>query len=123
MKLNTLPASATDPSPLGSSGVPGIEIKAISAHPKPQPMHNLRDFRPDLRTAIDHLHEAGFDGEAYVLAAALEGAYDSALEMLSAIGSAVLRVERGLGTSLPIEVRAAFQRSLVEVRKALPLLN
>ena len=86
-------------------------------------MHNLRDFRPDLHAAIECLHIAGFDGEAYVLAASMEGAYSSALEMLSAIGGAVLRVERGLGPNIPDEVEAAFQRALTEVRKAVPALN
>ena len=87
------------------------------------PMHNLRDFRPDLHSAIDQLHFAGFDGEAYVLAASMEGAYATAVEMLAAIGGAVLRVERGLGTEAPLEVKAAFQRALAEVRKAVPSLS
>jgi len=86
-------------------------------------MHNLRDFRPDLQAAIEQLHVAGFDGEAYVLAASMEGAYGTALEMLSAIGGAVLRVEKFLGPDIPGEVQAAFQRALIEVRKALPALN
>jgi hypothetical protein len=86
-------------------------------------MHNLRDFRPDLHCAIEQLHIAGFDGEAYVLAASMEGAYGTALEMLSAIGGAVLRVERALGSDIPGEVQSAFQRALTEVRKAIPALN
>lgn len=121
--MTTLPASPSGPSASPPTGASVRALKGIQTLPRPQPMHNLRDFRPDLRTAIDHLHEAGFDGEAYVLTAALEGAYASAHEMLSAIGSAVLRVERGMGPALPSEVKAAFQRALLEVRKALPLLN
>lgn len=86
-------------------------------------MHDLRDFRPDLMTAIEHLHTAGFDGEAYVIAASLEGAYGTSLDMLAAIGAAVLRVERGLGTDIPPQVRDAFGRALTEMRKAIPSLN
>lgn len=87
------------------------------------PMHDLRDFRPDLQSAIEQLHLAGFDGEAYVLAASLEGAYATALEMVSAIGGAVLRVEHALGADIPREVQSAFQRAMAEVRKAVPALN
>ena len=87
------------------------------------PMHDLRDFRPDLQSAIEQLHLAGFDGEAYVLAASMEGAYVTALEMVSAIGGAVLRVERALGADIPREVQSAFQRAMAEVRKAVPALN
>lgn len=86
-------------------------------------MHNLRDFRPDLQSAIESLHIAGFDGEAYVLAASMEGAYGTALEMVSAIGGAVLRVERSLGSDLPEDVQTAFRRAMTEVRKAVPALN
>jgi hypothetical protein len=89
----------------------------------PHPMHDLRDFRPDLHSAIEHLHLAGYDGEAYVLAASMEGAYVTALEMVSAIGGAVLRVERALGADIPREVQSAFQRAMTEVRKAIPALN
>ena len=88
----------------------------------PLAVHSLRDFRPDLHGAIEQLHLAGYDGEAHVLASSMEGAYATAAEMLAAIGSAVLRVERGLGSEAPREVRAAFQRALTEVRKAVPLL-
>ena len=87
------------------------------------PMHDLRDFRPDLQSAIEQLHLAGFDGEAYVLAASMEGAYATALEMVSAIGGAVLRVERALGADIPRDVKSAFQRAMAEVRKAVPALN
>lgn len=86
-------------------------------------MHDLRDFRPDLHVAIEYLHLAGFFGEAHVLAASMQGAYGTALEMLGAIGGAVLRVERGLGAELPTEVQAVFQSALAEVRKAVPGLN
>jgi hypothetical protein len=81
-------------------------------------MHDLRDFRPDLRGAIGCLHHAGFDGEAYVLASAMEGAYASSLEMVQAIGAAVLRVERALGADLPAEVGHAFRAILAEVARA-----
>lgn len=86
-------------------------------------MHDLRDFRPDLQSAIEQLHLAGFDGEAYVLASSMEGAYGTALEMVSAIGGAVLRVERALGADIPREVHSAFQRAMAEVRKAIPSMN
>ena len=86
-------------------------------------MENLRDFRPDLHAAIRYLHGAGFDGEAYVLAAAMEGAYGTALEMVQAIGGAVLRVERALGEDLPKEVHAVFQRALEEVSRAVVALQ
>lgn len=86
-------------------------------------MHDLRDFRPDLYMAIEYLHLAGFFGEAHVLAASMQGAYGTASEMLGAIGDAVLRVERGLGAEIPGEVRAVFQSTLAEVRKAVPGLS
>lgn len=86
-------------------------------------MHNLRDFRPDLRAAIDHLHRAGFDGEAWVIAAALEGAYGSALEMVQSIAGAVRRVEGALGSELPGDVATAFQRALEEVSRVVMALT
>ena len=86
-------------------------------------MHNLRDFRPDLHAAIGDLHRAGFDGEAYVLAASMEGAYSSALEMVQAIHAAVLRVERALGADIPREVSAAFQCALAEVARVVAALT
>lgn len=86
-------------------------------------MHNLRDFRPDLRAAIEQLHRAGFDGEAWVLAAALEGAYSSALEMVQAIAGAVRRIESALGSDVPREVGAAFQRALGEVSRVVAALT
>ena len=86
-------------------------------------MHDLRDFRPDLQSAIEQLHLAGYDGEAYVLAASMEGAYATALEMVAAIGGAVLRVEQALGADIPREVQSAFRRAMAEVRKAVPALN
>ncbi|HEX6927104.1 MAG TPA: hypothetical protein VF167_16895 [Longimicrobiaceae bacterium] len=86
-------------------------------------MHNLRDFRPDVRLAIEQLHRAGFDGEAYVLASALEGAYSSALEMVQAIAGAVRRVERTLGADAPREVRASFRRALEEVARVVVVLG
>lgn len=86
-------------------------------------MQNLRDFRPDLRAAVGSLHQAGYDGEAYVLAAAMEGAYASALEMAQAIGNAVRRVERTLGSDIPMDVAAAFQRSLAEVGRVVAALT
>lgn len=75
----------------------------------------LRDFRPELRSAVERLHRAGFDGEAYVLMAAMEGAYGSALEMVRAIGGAVTRVQRSLGGAAPVEVRAALEAVLREI--------
>lgn len=86
-------------------------------------MHDLRDFRPDLRAAIGVLHRAGFDGEAYVLAASMEGAYGSALEMVQAIRAAVIRVERALGADLPREASAAFQHALAEVARVVAALT
>lgn len=86
-------------------------------------MERLRDFRPWIHAAIRHLHFAGFDGEAYVLAAALEGAYGSALEMVEAIGGAVLRVERALGADIPEEVGAAFRCAHDEVSRTLAALQ
>jgi hypothetical protein len=86
-------------------------------------MHDLRDFRPDLHAAIGDLHRAGFDGEAYVLAASMEGAYSSALEMVQAIRAAVLRVERALGADIPREVSAAFQCALAEVARVVTALT
>src|SRR5690606_35327970 len=89
----------------------------------PQPMHNLRDFRPDVRDACEELRRSGFDREAYVLIASMEGAYSTALEMLQAIGGAVLRVERALGAELPGDVSAAFQRALAEVARVVAALT
>lgn len=86
-------------------------------------MHNLRDFRPDLHAAIGYLHGAGFDGEAYVIAAALQGAYGTALEMVQAIRAAVLRVEHARGAELPGEVTAAFGRALAEVARVVAALT
>lgn len=86
-------------------------------------MHNLRDFRPDVRLAIEQLHRAGLDGEAYVLASALEGAYSSALEMVQAIAGAVRRVDRTLGADAPREVRASFRRTLDEVARVVAVLG
>ncbi|HET8656890.1 MAG TPA: hypothetical protein VFL93_15305 [Longimicrobiaceae bacterium] len=86
-------------------------------------MHCIRDFRPDLRDAVDHLQVAGLVREAYSLAASLERAYPTSSEMLSDIGRTILRVERGLGTAVPADVEAAFQRALAEIRKIIPSLN
>lgn len=86
-------------------------------------MQNLRDFRPDLRAAIGTLHRAGYDGEAYVLAASLEGAYSTALEMAQAIRAAALRVDRALGADLPAEARAALQGALAEVARVVAALT
>ena len=79
-------------------------------------MHErLRDFRPELRVAIDRLQRAGFVGEAYVLTAAMEGAYGSALEMVRAIGAAVTRVQRSVGGAAPVDVLAALEAVLREI--------
>lgn len=86
-------------------------------------MQNPRDFRPVLRDAIGGLHRAGFDGHAYVLTAAMEGAYGTSLEMVQAIRGAVLRVERALGEDIPREVRLAFQGALAEVTRVLAALT
>lgn len=86
-------------------------------------MQNLRDFRPDLRAAIGSLHRAGYDGEAYVLAKSLEGAYTTALEMVQAIRAAVLRVDRTLGADLPGEARAALQGVLADVTRVMAALT
>lgn len=86
-------------------------------------MQNPRDFRPDLRAAIGSLHRAGFDGHAYVLAAAMEGAYGTSLEMVQAIRAAVLRVERALGEEIPNEARSAFQSALSEVARVLTAIT
>jgi hypothetical protein len=86
-------------------------------------MQNLRDFRPDLHAAIGSLHRAGFDAEGYVLAAAMEGAYGSALEMAQAIGHAVLRVERVLGEDIPTEVRRTFADATAEVARVVAALR
>lgn len=86
------------------------------------PVNNLRDFRPELRTAIDQLRDAGFHKEAFVLTASMEGAYCTASEMLGGIGEAVLRMERRLGPEVPIEVSTAFNHTLDEIRKVLPAL-
>lgn len=75
----------------------------------------LRDFRPELRVAIDRLHGAGFIREAYVLTAAMEGAYGSSLEMVRAIGAAVARVQGSLGGAAPVDVRAALEAVLREI--------
>lgn len=83
----------------------------------------LRDFRPELRTAIARLHGAGFDGEAYVLAAAMEGAYGSALEMVRSIGGAVIRVQRSLGGAAPVDVRAALEAVLREIGRMVVVLT
>jgi hypothetical protein len=86
-------------------------------------MHDFRDFRPELRGAIEQLSDAGFYGEAFVLTAALEGAYASASDMVSGIGDAVLRVERSLGSHIPGEVGHSFERVLTEIRKVCPALH
>jgi hypothetical protein len=86
-------------------------------------VHDLRDFRPDLRSAIDQLREAGYYGEAFVLTAALEGAYRTASEMVGGIGGAVLRVERRLGANLPVHVVATLDSVLDEIRKVCPALH
>ena len=86
-------------------------------------MHDLRDFRPDLRSAIDQLRDAGYYGEAFVLAAALEGAYSTASEMVGGIGDAVLRVERRLGVRIPVRVETTLDSVLDEIRKVCPALH
>lgn len=86
------------------------------------PLNNLRDFRPELRSAIDQLRDAGFHSEAFVLTASMEGAYCTATEMLGGIGGAVLRMERRLGPEVPSGVTAAFTHALDEIRKVLPAL-
>lgn len=94
----------------------------VQEAPRIEPMHNIRDFRPELRSAIDQLSEAGFHREAFVLTASMEGAYCTATEMLGGIGEAVLRMERRLGPELPAEVGTAFSHALDEIRKVLPAL-
>jgi hypothetical protein len=86
-------------------------------------MDDFRDFRPELRGAIDQLSDAGFYGEAFVLTAALEGAYSTASEMVNGIGDAVLRVERSLGPHMPDHVGSSFDRVLTEIRKVCPALH
>lgn len=86
-------------------------------------MRDFRDFRPDLRGAIGQLSDAGFYGEAFVLTAALQGAYPSASEMVNGIGDAVLRVERRLGPEIPDGVEEAFDGVLREIRKVCPALD
>ncbi|HET7321895.1 MAG TPA: hypothetical protein VFI96_05335 [Longimicrobiaceae bacterium] len=86
-------------------------------------MHSLRDFRPDLRYAVEHLQDAGLVREAYVLTASLERGYSSSREMLNDIGHTVLRLERRLGTDAPAGVEDALERALSEIRKVLPALS
>jgi hypothetical protein len=83
---------------------------------------SIRDFRPELRSAVEHLRDAGYHREAFVLIASMEGAYCTATEMLGGIGGAVLRMERRLGPEVPTEVSAAFAHALTEIRKVLPAL-
>lgn len=58
-----------------------------------------------------------------MLIASMAGAYGTALEMVQAIGGAVLRVQRALGTEPPAEVSAAFQRALDEVARVVAALT
>jgi hypothetical protein len=90
--------------------------------PRSAPPHDIRDFRPELRAAIDQLTVAGFHREAFVLTASMEGAYCTATEMLGGIGEAVLRMERRLGPELPVGVETAFSHALDEIRKVIPAL-
>lgn len=83
----------------------------------------LRDFRPDLRAAVERLHRAGFDAEAYVLAASLEGAYGSALEMVRSIGGAVARVQRSLAGAAPGEICVALEVMLREIGDVVTALS
>jgi|SRR5690242_19966883 hypothetical protein len=96
-------------------------LSSRDAH-RSEPLHSIRDFRPELRSAIDQLSDAGFHREAFVLTASMEGAYCTATEMLGGIGEAVLRMERRLGPELPVGVGAAFSHALDEIRKVLPAL-
>lgn len=98
-----------------------VPIPARGA-PRREPPHDIRDFRPELRAAIDQLTEAGFHREALVLTASMEGAYCTATEMLGGIGEAVLRMERRLGPELPVGVETAFSHALDEIRKVIPTL-
>src|SRR5690606_20600815 len=106
-----------------SCASPHLRRSEVTASRTHQGMHDLRDFRPDLRGAIGSLHRAGFDGEAYVLAVALEGAYESALDMAQAIGGAVLRVQRALEGELPDDARAALQSAHTEVVRVVAALT
>lgn len=95
------------------------------AHPEEpgrERISTIRDFRPELRSAVEHLREAGYHREAFVLTASMEGAYCTATEMLGGIGGAVLRMERRLGPEVPSEVSTAFDHALTEIRKVLPAL-
>lgn len=96
--------------------------KPVQGTLRSEPVHSIRDFRPELRSAIDQLSEAGFHREAFVLTASMEGAYCTATEMLGGIGEAVLRMERRLGPELPAGVGTAFSHALGEIRKVLPAL-
>ena len=83
----------------------------------------LRDFRPELRAAIERLHRAGFDPEAYVLTASLEGAYGSALEMVRSIGGAVARVHRSVSGVAPVEISGALEAMLREIGEVAAVLT
>lgn len=95
-------------------------LTACPDAPPREPVQSIRDFRPELRSAIDLLSEAGYEREAFVLIASMEGAYSTASEMLAGIGEAVLRMSQRLGPELPVPVETAFSHAMDEIRKALP---
>jgi len=102
--------------------MPTTSFASVAAASPLAPLYTLRDFRPELRTAIDELRDAGYTDEAFVLTASMEGAYCTAAEMLDGIGGAVLRMERRLGPDVPADVDRAFDHTLAEIRKVLPAL-
>jgi hypothetical protein len=82
----------------------------------------IQDFLPWLRDAIERLRTSGWPREAEELDAVARAAYTTSSEMLGEIGRAILRVECGLGPTLPDDVAELLLRCLVEIRKVWPRL-